>query len=188
MICIRIYELFNKSKKKPVSLHTNLKASFDKIREELEDHLTSINENTSEITANNEYIMQLEMKISKLSERLDEIEMALAQLLGKQTLNKDLFKNISLTLREQEIFVVLYSRNGDLIDYKEIAKVLGLTEEMVVNHVNNLTLKGIPVIKRYMDNKVYLILDADFRNLQAKENVIKIKGKLSRDLQNRKVV
>jgi DNA-binding CsgD family transcriptional regulator len=181
----RVFNPFNSKTEK--DLVKNLKNSFTKIKEEFNDHLDAINENTNEISANYEYILQIENKIEKLNEKLDEVCMFISQFQGK-SLNKELFKDIDLTSREQEIFLLLYARNGDLIDAKEMAKLLGLTEEKIKTYISNLSLKGIPIIKKYLDGIIYYILDYDFRNLQAKENIIKIDESLARSLHNRKIL
>lgn len=151
-----------------------LRQAFNKIKEELTDHLQTINENTNEINSNYSYLKQIENMITKLNERLDEVELKLSELSGKKIASAEDFQNIVLTPKEREVFLLLYKRNGDLLDYKQIARSLGLTEESIRKHVSTMINKGIPVIKKYFDNKVYLILDSDFSNLQAKKNVLDI--------------
>lgn len=154
-----------------------LKEAFSRIKEEMGDHLEAINENTNELNSTNEYVAQLEEMINKLSERLDDAELKIAELSGKKAVDADSLKNIVLTAKEEEIFLLLYSRTGDLMDYREISKITGLTEELAIKNVASMTAKGIPVVKKYFEDKMLLILDPDFRNLQAKENIIKLKGK-----------
>ena len=62
-----------------------------------------------------------------------------------------------------------------MIDYREISKSLGITEQSVRKYISRMINKGIPIIKKYFDNNVYLVLDSDFRNLQAKEDILNIK-------------
>jgi hypothetical protein len=152
-----------------------IRQAFSKIKDEMSDHLDAINENTNELNSTNEYVAQVEEMVNKLSERLDDIELKLAEFSGRKTISEDDFKHIILTSKEQEVFYILYSRTGDLIDYREISKSLGLTEELARKHVSSIINKGIPIIKKYFENKTYLVLDSDFRNLQAKKNLIKIK-------------
>jgi len=136
----------------------------------MNDHLDAINGNTNEINSFHEYLTQFENMITKLGERLDSVELKIAEIGG----NKSDFKNIILNAKEQEIFLMLYSRTGDLMDYREISRSLGVTEELVRKHISGMINKGIPIIKKYFEGKTYLILDADFRNLQAKENILKL--------------
>ncbi len=164
-----------------------MKVAFDRIKEEFQEHLDTINMNTNEISANYEYIFQLEARIDKLNEKLDEVLMHINTSKGP-CLNKASFSNVVLSPREQEIMLLLYARNGDLIEAKEIAKLLGLTEDKVDKHITSLGQKGIPVEKRYSDGRIYLILDYEFRNLQAKENVIKINESIVREMHNSKII
>jgi len=152
-----------------------LRDAFDKIKEEMTDHLLTINENTTEINSSHDYVLHLENMINKLNERLDEVEHKISELSGKKIVTAEDFKGIILKPKEQEIFLILYSRTGDLIDYREISKTLGITEQSVQKHISRMVNKGIPIIKKYFDNNIYLVLDSDFRNLQAKLNILNIK-------------
>jgi hypothetical protein len=150
-----------------------LKESFKKIKTEMDDHLEAINENTNELNSLTEYITELEEKIVKLGERLDEAELRIAESTGRKQNHP---QNIILTTREEEIFLLLYSRNGDLLDFREISKALGITEEMCRKNIAGMLSKGVPIIKKYFEDKTFLVLDSDFRNLQAKENIIKFRS------------
>ena len=59
-----------------------------------------------------------------------------------------------------------------MLTYEEIAKKLGLTKELVASYVTNLVIKGVPVIKKYSDSIIYVILDSKFKASQAKRNII----------------
>ena len=169
-----VFDFLDSSKDKKI------KASFKKIRTEMDDHLDAINENTNELVSVADYIAELEAKIVKLGERLDEAEMKISDLKKNRTddiKEEKHFQNIILSAREEEIFLLLYSRNGNLLDYREISKSIGITEEMARKYVSGIIGKGIPIIKKYFENKTFLVLDSDFRNLQAKENIIKFKSR-----------
>lgn len=155
-------------------MNENLKASFNKIKEEFDVHLDTINGNTNEINANFENIVKVEQKIDKLSERMDEMQMMLTSLVGEKT-EKDMprFKNINLNTREQEVFLVLYTSEEEMT-LLQIAKKLGLTEELVSKYVNTIIIKGVPLIKIYLKNNLYIKIDGSFKDIQAKENVINI--------------
>ena len=117
---------------------------------------------------------QIESMIHKLSERLETVEIKINELNGQNQKNYNNLLNISLSPKEKEIFLYLYALKGDLSDYKKIGRTLGFSQEYVMKYVTKLIQKGIPIMKKYFDNKVYLILDSDFRNLQAKENLLKL--------------
>jgi len=152
-----------------------LRNSFNKLKAEMTDHLEAINENTNEINSNQSYLAHLETMMMKLTERLDDIELKLTEVTGEKKYTEDDFKNIILSKKEQEIFKMLYENTGDLLNYNKIGRALGLTQELVRKHVSSIINKGIPIIKKYFDNNVYLVLDSDFRNLQAKKNIVKVR-------------
>ena len=117
--------------------------AIESIKEELDEHLDSINANTAELQTNYEYLCEL--------------------ALGK----------VNLTLREQEVFLVLYTSDEPLT-FRIMAKRLGLTAYVIKDHVDALIIKGVPIIKRYSNDETLVLLDDAFKNLQAKENVLGI--------------
>ena len=88
-------------------INNQLHDAFSQIKEEFEDHLVAINENTNEIQSNYEVISEIDQKLNKLSERLDRIEFFL-QKEGLETEEKQEFKPVRLSKREQEVFLVMY--------------------------------------------------------------------------------
>ncbi len=148
------------------SVHESLKLSFSKLKEEMDDHLQSINDNTNEIQANHTYFVEIDNKIEKLSQRLDELEMFLKGTDETQ-------KEIKLTLREQEVFLALYT-SEELLSTREIAKKLGLTETLINRYIEAIIKKGVPIIKLFEKNKSFLQIDEGFRDLQAKNNILNI--------------
>lgn len=157
-------------------LKKKLKVEFTKVRHEFEEHLQAINENTNEISANYEYICEIEKKLDKLSERVDNIQMYLQSNSGIVVAKKTDFDVKKLNRREQEVFLVIYTleeENG-ILTYADIANKLGISEELAGSYVTSIIEKGVPVIKRYINSKPYLKLDADFKTLQAKENILQL--------------
>ncbi len=154
-------------------LDKKLRMAFSAIKEEMNDHLDAINENTAEIQANYNYIKELEEKLEKLNNKIDEVFL----LLGKYELpSKNFVSDYELTIREQEIFVVLYTNNDQTpLSCKEIARKTGLTEELVMENIENLIKKGIPVLKNYEGQHLKFNLDPYFRQLQTKQNVVQLR-------------
>ncbi|PLW79657.1 hypothetical protein C0585_06710 [Candidatus Woesearchaeota archaeon] len=167
-----MFDIQSKTVKK---IENGLKDSFSKIREEMDIHLDTINENTNELAANYDYMMKLEGKIDKLNERIDELTIMMEEFVGmpKKIGYKEQFENIVLSNREQEVFLVLYSSQTDL-SHNEIARKLGLTIQLVDQNIDGMISKGVPIIKRYNEGKVTLKVDDDFKSLQAKENILNI--------------
>jgi hypothetical protein len=156
------------------SKETKLKNSFAKIREELEEHLQSINENTAEIAQNHQYSCEIEVKLDRLSERLDHMELFLKQL-GYGSAQAS-FHVQPLTTDEKRVFVALYAIEDDKghVTYADVSSALLMDLQLVAGYVASLIEKGVPLVKRYVNNIAYLKLDVDFRQLQAKENILGI--------------
>ena len=162
-------------------LKEGLKHAFKDIKNEFEHHLETINQNTSELQGLYEYMNELENKIVKLNERLDEM-----QLTVNPDLSYDQFA-VELTHREQEVFVLLYAERENL-SALDMARRLGFTEEMVHRYAYNLISKGIPVLKNYVDSTLYYSLDNRFKDLQARKNVLKIDEGISQQLLSEKAI
>jgi len=156
-------------------INNQLHDAFSQIKEEFEDHLVAINENTNEIQSNYEVISEIDQKLNKLSERLDRIEFFL-QKEGLETEEKQEFKPVRLSKREQEVFLILYTLEEikGSVTYLDIARKLCLTEDIVASYISNIIQKGVPIIKRYIANQAHLSLNPKFKALQAKENILQI--------------
>ena len=89
-------------------LNKALKAEFMRIRQESEEHLQAINENTNEITSNYECLCELECKLDRLSERVEHIEMHL-ELHPDVCSKKSKFDVKRLNRKEQDVFLVIYT-------------------------------------------------------------------------------
>lgn len=166
--------IFSSSSRRPFDI--GIKKAFSKVKSELDEHLDTINQNTNEIQANYEYMCEIEKKIDKLSQRLDEMQMKISHQGGnkKESYNKYDFQNAKLTRREQEVFMVLYTSEDENLTFPDMSRRLGLKENSVKDYVASLCSKGVPIIKRFVPNNVYISLDRDFRSFQAKENILGI--------------
>ena len=70
------------------------------IREELDGHLSAINDNTSEILANYSYTQLVDQRLEQVMHRLDHIEKMLAG-------NKPRHAVQPLTYEEKKVFLIL---------------------------------------------------------------------------------
>ncbi len=152
--------------------------SISEIREEFDDHLEAINENTSEIQSNYEYLCALDSKITKLNERIDDVFSVLSKLTGKK-LNKNVsYEDIDpLTTMEKNVFLNLYTEDQP-ISYSDLAKKMNMSISLARQYITNLLEKGIPIQKKYVSQRPYIYLDQKFKNLQAKKNILKIEQKI----------
>lgn len=153
-----------------------LRSEFTKIKHEFEEHLQAINENTNEIAANYEYTLELEKKLDKISERIDQIQMYLESNSNIEIRKNRHFDVQKLNRREQEVFLVIYTLEDEKggLTYEDIAKNLNISEHLASNYVISLIEKGVPILKRYINSKPYLRLDPEFKTLQAKENILQL--------------
>lgn len=148
------------------SIEKGVRQGFEKVKEELNEHLDSINQNTEELTAAYQYIHALESKIEKLSERIDELTL---QVKGAQIPDY----KIDLNLREQEVFLTLYT-SGEPLCIEEISKQLGLTPDLVGVYINKLVIKGIPLLRKAVNELTFFTLETNFKTLQARKNVVSV--------------
>ncbi len=147
--------------------------SFEQVKEQFEDHLEAINENTNEIQSNFEYLCELDRKIDKLSEKIEELNMLIRQQRGENT-EKKTFTLKPLTKKEKEVFYAIYvlTEQRRYTTYKDIARRVCYSENLVASYVTSLIEKGVPLLKKYSKKTAYLTLDSEFRELQAKENIV----------------
>jgi hypothetical protein len=137
-----------------------------KLQEELDDHLAAINENSSEIAQNGDHLVEMEEKFEKLKEKVDEIHF----MLSKLTQNED----YELSENEKRVFMVLYSVEQTPLSYTDIAVRTHQTELAVKAYVFSMINKGIPIVEMKMGDQSFFKLAKEFKDLQAKENVLKI--------------
>jgi len=161
-----------------VALKHQLKRAFNKIKEEFNHHLESINENSNEIQVNYEYLTEMDANIDKLASRLEHIEIFLKKLDDSFKIAEDVegFTIEPLSVNEKRIFTVIYSAQK-AISYLEIANALSLSESLVRSYLTNIISKGIPIIKKYVNGKPVITLDEEFKKVQKEQNVVKLSQK-----------
>ena len=157
-------------------LNKRLGIEFTRIKHEFEEHWQAINENTNEISANYEYTRELEIKLDKLSERVDQIQMYLESNSGIAVAKRNNFDVKKLNRREQEVFLVIYTLEEEKgsLTYEDIARKLNISEQLAGCYVTSLIEKGVPIMKRYFNSKPFLKLDPVFKTLQTKENILQL--------------
>lgn len=160
------------SSKEIMSLKSSLKHSFEKIKEEFDMHLTSINDNTSEIGANADRITELDEKINKLGEKLEEVLMMLSQL-PKET---KAYMIKPLTINEKQVLMAIYA-SSEPMSYTRLARNLNMTESVIKAYIESIISKKIPIIMTYKDATPYVAIDESFKEAQAKENILGIEQK-----------
>ena len=150
-----------------------IKKSFDSVKEELEDHLISINENTSEIEKVYKHLDDIEEKIDKLNEKIEAIQLTLQEETKKQ----------ELTANEQKVFLILYTfGEKNPLSYTDIARKLNMTELEIKETISSMISKNIPITTHIIDGITYFSIDKEFRQKQAKENILQIDPEITQGL------
>ncbi len=142
-------------------MQTKLPEEFERIQQQLDEHLSTINENTFEVQALFDYLRELDAKMEKISQRLDALQLAQPQF-------PDL---VALTQAEQQVFLALYTEETPLC-FQEIAVKAKVPFSLVQEILSRLTEKGIPLLRSYYGAKLFLKLDPRFKELQAKEGIV----------------
>ncbi len=139
---------------------------FESIQQQFEEHLTAINETTSEIQALFDYLHQIEIKVDKVVQRLDAMQLSQSQPEAK-------LGSFSLTQLEKQIFLALYTEETPL-SYKEIAIKAQLPESLIPECISALVDKGIPFQRVFYHDRLFLKIESRFKELQAKHNLINV--------------
>lgn len=159
---------------------TRLKNAFQKIKKELDEHLDTINENTTEINKLSGYLEFIEQKIDKVNEKLDEIFLTI------ESLGVENNKKIKLTSEEQKIFLVLYTfGEKNSLSYTDVANKIDMTELEVRGIIKSLIKKKIPIIEERINEKSFFNIAKEFRIKQSKENILNIDESVSRSFLER---
>ena len=139
---------------------------FAAIRKMLEEHLAAINDNTGEIQAMFDYLQELEMKVDKLSQRLDQAQLDFGLPRLKPAV-------APLNQTERKVFLILYTEEA-LLSYPELAQKANLSISVIPECVSSLIQKGIPFRRSFVGDQLFVGLDASFKEMQAKENLVNL--------------
>ncbi len=137
---------------------------FPELKQQFEEHLCAINENTTEIQALFDYLHEIDQKLDKLAQRVDSMQLSQPPSLPK---------TLSLTSLERQVFVALYTEESPL-SFQEIAVKTGLPASLVPDCMSSLVNKGIPFARTFYGDKLFFKLDLRFKELQAKENIVNL--------------
>ena len=133
------------------------------IKQLLEEHLIAINENTAEIQAMFDYLQEIEHKVERLAQRVDQLQL----VTEKQAMP------LALTHLEKKVFLALYVEETPLC-YQEIAVKTNLPVSLIPECISSLVAKCIPLQRSFYNEKLFLKLDPKFKEMQAKENVVNL--------------
>ncbi len=143
-----------------------MKKEFKLIRQALEEHLSSINENTSEIQAMFDYLQETDLKVDKLSQRLENLQLSLGKPIEKPTISP-------LNQLEKKVFLILYTEETPL-SYEEICAKAEIPLSTIPECISSIIDKGIPLLRSLVNDRLFFKLSPSFKELQAKDNLINL--------------
>lgn len=155
----------------------DINSDVQQLKEECEDHLWAINENTEELAQVQNSVGMIEEKMEKLNSRIDKVHMMFNQLLWQTKITIDLEQN------EQILFQLLCSYN-EFVTSAFITEKTQLAETAVREILTSLIDKGVPVLMKTADEQTFLKLDSEFRKLQRKHKIIKVNPAVCRRFDN----
>lgn len=156
-------------------LKAEMEAALRGVREELDEHLETINQATDEVQSSQDFAYRLDWKIDRLSERLEKVILILKNSGVKVDDSQP--ESFELSDKEKAVFLVLYNSEGRMLAYSGIARALRESEFLVRSLIASMIQKGVPIRKRYINNEACLELDSRFREMQAKTNCLNISQK-----------
>ncbi|MEK6938770.1 MAG: hypothetical protein AABX04_07040 [Nanoarchaeota archaeon] len=139
-----------------------------KVKQALEEHLTSINDNTQEIQSLFDYLQEIEVKVEKISQRLEQVQMGaeVSAATVKQTVTP-------LNQVEKKVFLTLYTAEIAL-SYREISERAQVSPAIVHECISSLVSKGIPLVRSFCNDQMFFKVEPAFKEAQAKENLINL--------------
>ncbi len=165
-----------------LQLNHSIKDSINTVKDELEDHLTAINENTNEIESNYELIAELAIKLEKIEERLEQVELILhSQDIEKQKVDE-------LNHKEKSVFLTIYKQENDYLTYADLAALHDVSEATIRRYVDTLIKKGVPIIKKAMGGIIHFKLNPQFREMQTKHNLVNVRPTVTLDMFDQKII
>jgi len=161
--------------KRPKDIDFKFKEALKSVKNELDEHLEALNENTSEIQTSYGCMNEINDKLEKLTERVEAIEIFLQQQSNFDAIEK-IFEVKPLTKTEQHVFLIIYALEDEkgLVSHVDICRKTGLPSYVVSEYIARLVEKGIPLMKKYINNTPYIRLNPEFKRIQAKENILMI--------------
>ena len=170
-------EAFTSLKYELSKVKEDITSEVQSLKEECEDHLQAINENTEELADVQTNMSVIDEKIEKLNARIDTIHMMFNQLLWQTKIT------IELSTDEQILFQVLCSYN-DFVTGAFAAEKIQLPEPVMRETITALIDKGVPVVMKEAAGQTFIKLDSEFRKLQRKHKIIKINSAVCRRFDN----
>ncbi len=134
---------------------------IQQIRNILEEHLSGINENTSEIQVLFEFLEEINLKVEQLSHRVEQLQLNQGKVLEKPLV-------VPLNRLEKKVFLLLSSESTPL-SYGEIAAKSNMELGLVPECISGLVSKGVPLQRTFVQDRFFFSLEPQFKGKQTKE-------------------
>ena len=154
----------------------DLKITIDQTKEEFDEHLLAINENTGELRQQETNLCEMDLRLSKIEEKMESLTMILKQVIGAGF-------SVVLSRDEQRIFLALYTHEK-FQSCQELSDRSLLSLDIIDEAVKAMMDKGIPIEREILNGIVFFSLKNEFKLKQAKEQIIKIDEEVTRQFQN----
>lgn len=153
-----------------------IKQVLDSMREELDDHRQSINENTTELETVFEFLSALEAKLDNVQRIAEQLAL---------TLNAPQQAIGVLNRREKQVSQALFllGKTKPWVSCEELANHCSFSREVLAATIAALIAKQVPILKKYDGTRAYVQLTPNFREQQAKHNVLKTDCQLTQWIQ-----
>lgn len=139
------------------------------IRNELDEHLAAINENTGEVANVHEEVADLDVRLAKLAERVDALQALILAQTRERMDTRPLApavdvrsRPVRLTANEESVVRALAAADGAL-PVREIGKRAGLTVELANQVLSRIVHKGVPLVVRMEEGVTVYALESGFR-------------------------
>lgn len=155
-----------------------LRSFLGNMRDEMDDHLSAINQNTDEVSKFYNHIDEVESKIDKLNTRLDTMHMMFRQVMNQTAVSVD------LNMNEQRLFVMLEAC-PKYLTIDDLAERVGASSDNTEEAIVSMTDKGLPLIRGSCESKPCVKLDSEFKQLNRRQGLIKISPAIVQQFENK---
>jgi len=132
-----------------------MKHNFALIEQSLSEHLSAINENTAELQSFFDYIQELDQKLEKLSQRLDQIQL-------QMNVPNDKPYVAPLNPTEKKLFLVLYTEEAPLNCF-DLSQKSGVPCSIIREYLATIVQKGVPLNRSFQNSHTYYQLSYKFK-------------------------
>ncbi|MBI1970309.1 hypothetical protein HYS47_01035 [Candidatus Woesearchaeota archaeon] len=159
-------------------LNQRIQQEFSGVKDELDEHLLAINENTRDIETQQNVLDVLDEKMEKLNMRVDTMQRMFRNFIMQTKVR------IDLSINEQKLFIILYEF-GKYVPLTYLLSKTLIESAELEDCLAALSDKGIPIERRTIGEKIYVKMDEDFRKLQASEPIVRVSQSVVQQMENK---